>query len=91
MKITDKAKALLKEALASNKCDALQALQEKSCCGTYLVFNLTKLDANEKPVIINDIPVIMDSDAQERAEKVTIDVENGELVARDDAASSCGC
>lgn len=90
MKITDEAKTIIEEALASNECDCLQVSPVQSCCGTSLNFGLSKLQADDKPVLINGISVLMDKEAQTRAEKITLAAENGELTLQDDTPSCCG-
>lgn len=90
MKITDEARTIITEALASNECDCLQVSLVKSCCGTSLNFALTKLQADDRPVSINGISVMMDEQTQARAEKITLASENGELTIQDDAPS-CSC
>lgn len=91
MIITNEAKMLLNEALIANSSNCVEAMQRKTCCGTTLVFNLIKLNPDDKPILINGISVMMDNEAQKRAEAVTIDVENGKLIVRDEASSSCSC
>ncbi len=91
MKITNEAKELLNEALIANSSNCLEAMQRETYCGTTLVFNLMKLSPDDKPIIINGISVMMDDKAQMRAETVTIDVENGNLIVRDETESSCEC
>lgn len=89
MRITNEAKKMLEEILASNDCDCLKAKLQKSCCGTSLVFSLAKLENGDEPISINGISVLMEDDAKKRAETVTITVENGELVIQDEASSGC--
>lgn len=89
MKITDGAKTLIMGSLASSGNDCLKARLQKSCCGTSAYFTLTKLNDGDVPVIINEIPVLMDSLAQERANTVTLDAKNGKLVIEDEASSGC--
>lgn len=89
MKITDEAKTIIVKALEANDCDCLQVTLEQSCCGMSLNFGLVKLKAGEKPASVNDIPVLMDIEAIDRAETVTIAAEDGELVIQDDTASCC--
>lgn len=89
MKITDEAKSLISEALVSNGCDCLQISLVQSCCGKSLNFALTQSQAGDEPVSINGISVMMDKEAQERAEKITLAAENGELTIQDDAPSCC--
>jgi len=89
MKITDEAKKMLEEVFASNDCDCLKAMMQKSCCGTSLVLNLAKLEAGDEPTSINGISVLMEDEVKERAETVTITVENGELAIQDEASSGC--
>ncbi len=89
MKITDEAKKILEGVLASNDCDCLKAKLQKSCCGTSLVFNLAKLENGDKSISINGISVLMEDDAKEKAETITIAVVNGELAIQDEAPSGC--
>jgi hypothetical protein len=91
MKITEEAKTMITEALKSNDCDCLQAKLQQSCCGTSLVFTLTKLESGKKPITIDGVSVFMDDETQERAKTVTIAVENGKLVIHDDKPSCCCC
>ena len=89
MKITEKAKLLLMEKFVSNNCDCLQATLEKSCCGTSLNFTLAKLKADDKPVSIDGVSVLMDNQSEARTDTVTIAIEDGELIIQDDAPSCC--
>ena len=89
MKITKEAKTIITEALKSNDCDCLQAKLQQSCCGTSLVFNLTKLEAGQTPITVDGVSVLMDNNTQERANTVTIAVEDGKLVIHDDKPSCC--
>lgn len=89
MKITDEAKSLITEALVSNNCDCLQVLLKKTCCGTSLNFVPKKLQASDKPVLINGVSVMMDNQTQARTEKIALAVEDGELIIQDDAQSCC--
>ncbi len=91
MKITDDAKKLIEDALVSNDCDCMRVTLEKSCCGTSLSFSLEKSDPGAKPVSINGINVMMDEQAQTRAENILLDVEDGDLVIKGDENSSCCC
>jgi len=89
MKITNDAKTMLQEVLTSNNCDCLKAMLQQSCCGTSLVFNMAKLEEGNEPTSINGIAVLMEEDVKQRAETVTIAVENGELAILDEASSGC--
>lgn len=90
MKITDEARSLISDELVANDYDCLQVTLVPSCCGTSLNFELAKLSQDDKTVSINGISVLMDNETHERAETVTLAVENGELVIEDDAPSCCG-
>jgi len=90
MKITDEAKTTLEEAFASNNSDCLKAMVQQSCCGSALAFSLGKLEEGDEPTTINGIPILMDDAAKEKAETITIAVQNGELVIQDEA-SQCSC
>lgn len=89
MKITEEAGSIIKQAFLSNNCDCLKTTLQKSCCGTSLVFNLTKIKSGDNSFLIDGIPVMMDSKTQERAKAVTIAADNGELIIQDEEASSC--
>lgn len=89
MKITDEAKTIINETLASNECDCLKGMLQKSCCGTSVYFVMTKLKPGEEPVPINGVPVLMDEKTQARAETVTMATEDGKLVIKDDKPSGC--
>jgi hypothetical protein len=89
MKITDEAKLLIMEALVSNDCDCLEVTLQQSCCSTSFNFALAKLKAGESPVSINGISVMMDNQAQARAEIVTLATENGELIIQDNSPECC--
>lgn len=91
MKITDEAKSMLNSIFTSEKYDCMKASLQKGCCGTSVAFTLSKLKPNDKPIDVNGIPVLMDDKTQDRATKITIKVEKGELVIHDDGASSCCC
>lgn len=89
MKITNEAKTLITEAFASNNCDCVVVLLQQSCCSSSLNFGLGNLKEGDEPVIINDIPVLMDAEAQVRTENVTLAGEDSELVIQDDSPSYC--
>lgn len=89
MKITEDAKSLIKAAFDFNDCDCLKVSQQQSCCGTSLQFELIKLQAGEKSVSIDGVPVMMDDQTQTRTEAVTLSAENGELTIQDDRPCCC--
>jgi len=91
MQISDEAKKKFEELFAANNCDCLKAMVEKSCCSSSLVFDLVKLEANDKAVSINGVNVLMDDEAKEKAEMISITVNNGELAIKDESSCSCGC
>lgn len=90
MNITKEAKAKLEEAFVAHDCDCLNAELKPSCCGSSLVFNLAKLEQGDLYQRINGIPVLMEPEARERAETITISVEKEELVIQDENPSA-GC
>lgn len=91
MTITDSAKEMLHEALKASGNDSIQMKLQKSCCGTSLFFQMTKLTEGDiKAIYINEVPFIMDKEVIERTSAVTIDYKDGELVMNDPDASSCG-
>jgi len=90
MIITDEAKVLVTELLKTNGYDALQASLQQGCCGTSLYFSFTNLKAEDKPVLINGINVLMNDEAKPKTETVTLKTgETGELVVEDSAKSGC--
>lgn len=89
MKITDGAKNLLIGLFSSSGNNCLNARLQKSCCGTSVYFTLAKLHEGDDPITINEIPVLMDSLTQERANTITLDAKNGRLVIEDEASSEC--
>ena len=86
MTITNEAKMLLENLFESNYEDCLLVKEEKSKNGTTLVFNLIKQTKSDKPTYINGIPVVMDKNVIGRSEKVTIAVNEGDLVINDPSA-----
>lgn len=95
MKITDEAKEILNQGLAANNCDCLTATLQQSCCGSSVSFSLSNLTSEDKPEMVNGIPVIMDDEILKKVELVTLYAEDGELLFQDDAphddAPSTGC
>lgn len=94
MEITNEAKKMLEEVMEANKCDCLKAELQTSCCGSSLGFGLGKLENTDEPVVINGVQVLMGEGVMERAETITITVENGEIGIKDAAESGCsssGC
>ncbi|KNZ43544.1 hypothetical protein [Acetobacterium bakii] len=90
MIITDEAKVLITELLKTNGYDTLQASLQKGCCGTSLYFSFTNLKPEDKPVLINEINVLMNDEAKPKAETVTLKTnETGELVVEDSVKSGC--
>lgn len=89
MKITNEAKKMLEEVFVTNDCDCLKVMLQESCCGTSLVFNVSKMADGDEPRSINDVPVLMGADVEERAQTVTIAVKNGDLAIQDSVESGC--
>jgi hypothetical protein len=50
---------------------------------------LTKLEAGQTPITVDGVSVLMDNNTQERANTVTVAVEDGKLVIHDDKPSCC--
>ncbi len=88
MQITDAAKKIIIEALKAEQCDGLRLHTTRSCCGKSLNFELVKTGANEKPDMINGIPVLMDDDTRQWTGTVIIDAEEEKLTLND-SASCC--
>jgi uncharacterized protein YbaR (Trm112 family) len=91
MKITEEAKIILLEAIASNKADCLLVSQQTTCCGTSLAFSLANLKEGEASELIDGIPVFLEEAVRELVGKVTIQAENGQLFVHDENAAACDC
>lgn len=89
MIITDEAKEIILQGLEANDSDCLRATLQQSCCGSSVSFSLASLTSEDKAEIINGLPVIMDEEIVKRVELVTLYAEDGELLFKDDAPSSC--
>lgn len=89
MTITNEAKLLLGNLFESNDEDCLKIELKKTEKGSSLLFNLVKLGPNDKPIYINDIPVLMDELVLKRSKTVTISVTEGDLVINDPTATNC--
>lgn len=91
MIITDEAKVVLTEMLKENGQDSLQASLQQGCCGTSLYFSFANKKADEQPVNVNGINVLMEGEAVFKTSTVTIKVDsNGKLVV-EDTNQSGGC
>lgn len=91
MKITEEAKVILLEAIASNKADCLMVSQQTTCCGTSLAFSLANLNEGEEAGDIDGIPVFLEEAVRELVGQVTIQAENGQLFVHDENAKECDC
>jgi Fe-S cluster assembly iron-binding protein IscA len=89
MKMTDGAKEVLEKSMKEHDCDCLRITVEPGCCGASLNFTLDQLKSGEHPITINDISVIMDEQAQEQTDALTINADDGELVI-DGGSCDCG-
>lgn len=91
MIITDEAKVVLEGMLKENGQDALQASLEQGCCGTSLYFTFTNKKADDQPVVVNGINVLMEGEAVQKTNTVTLKIDDeGKLIVEDSAQSS-GC
>jgi hypothetical protein len=91
MKITEEARTILLEAIASNKADCLMVSQQTTCCGNALAFSLANLSVGEETVTIDGIPVFLEEAVRELVGLVTIQAENGQLFVHDENAKACDC
>lgn len=89
MKITDEAKELLMKMMGSNGNDCLKPKVQKSGCGSSIYLSMGKLQEGDNPIPINGINVLMDSETQTRAEKVTLTTEKARLKIQDDSEPCC--
>lgn len=93
MKITDEAKVLLEKAMAENNFDCVMAGLEYGCCSgeSNIVFGLGNVEDGDLVYDINGVKCVMETETYERAQSVTIYVENDELMFLDEDAHDCGC
>lgn len=91
MIITDEAKVVLEEMLKENGQDSLQASLQQGCCGTSLYFSFTNKKADEQPVIVNGINVLMEGEAVFKTNTVTIKVDSNDKLVVEDTNQSGGC
>ena len=91
MIITDEAKVVLADMLKENGQDSLQASLQQGCCGTSLYFSFINKKADEQPVIINGINVLMEGETVLKTNTVTLKIDDeGKLIVVDSAQAS-GC
>lgn len=91
MIITDEAKVVLEKMLKENGQDSLQASLQQGCCGSSLYFTFTTKKADDKPVIVNGINVLMEGEAVLKTNTITLKIDaQGKLIVEDSAQSS-GC
>lgn len=91
MRISEEAQIVLKDALLTNKADALYVQIENSCGGESLSFALAIKEEDDTIMMIDNIPVIMDLVALKRAEEVSILVQDGNLFVDDKTVSTSSC
>lgn len=91
MIITDEAKVVLADMLKENGQDSLQASLQQGCCGTSLYFSFTNKKADEQPVIVNGINVLMEGEAVFKTNTVTIKVDSNDKLVVEDTNQSGGC
>ncbi len=90
MKVTANAKQKLDTIFQENGVDCLKGSLQESCCGSSVVFFAAKAGANDHPIQIDGVNILMDEETKQRAETITLDVAEGELVFHDtEAASGC--
>ncbi len=91
MIITDEAKVVLEEMLKENGQDALQASLQQGCCGTSLYFTFTNKKADDQPVIVNGINVLMEGEAVLKTSTVTLKTDDEGKLLVEDSAQASGC
>lgn len=90
MKITEEARVLIASALENSTYDGIAILAEESSCCTALNLWLGNLEEGDEPVIIDGIPVMFDAESQARAENLTVAIEDGDLVVKEEGSACCG-
>lgn len=91
MRITEEAQILLHESIKTNNADALIVQLESSCSGESLSFALAVKEEDDTIMTIDNVPVIIDMVALQRAEEVTILVQDGNLFVDDKTVSTSSC
>lgn len=89
MRITDNAKVVLQKVMMENERDCLWVGLQETCCGTSISVALAIAADDDKVIEINGIPVIMQPDAEVRADSIEIDEQNGQLFFNDTQATDC--
>ena len=88
MKITVEGKKVIEGLLSSGKHNCIKVSEQTSCCGTSLVFTLTKAEPDEL-VNVDGVPVLLEVETPNRMEFVTIDVSDGKLTLIDEQSGGC--
>jgi Uncharacterized conserved protein len=88
LEVTDEAKEMLDQSMKDHQCDCLRVFTEPGCCGMSLNFGLDTKKSDEQATAINGVPVIMDEQARQQTDALTIGVAEGKLVID---GGSCGC
>ncbi|WP_305151159.1 hypothetical protein [uncultured Dubosiella sp.] len=92
MKITNEASPVLVQLLKEKKADGLMMEINETCCGKSPVFAIVVFDENDKPETIDGISVLIPEEQKELAEKIVIDLVNGELVVMaPEMEGGCNC
>jgi len=91
MIITDAARDSLKATLEENGQDSLKVSLQQSCCGTSLYFTVAKKEPEDKVVVVNDINVLMEGEAIEKAETITIQLDDEDKLIVVDSAPAQSC
>ncbi len=79
MKITNEAKPQIEQVLNDKNAQGLMMEVHESCCGKSPVFALVVFDENDNPELVNGIKVLIPEQYRDLAEKITIDLIDGEL------------
>ena len=93
MKISNEAKKIIEDVLQVTGFDCLRLQLNKTCCKSFIEYELGNIEENDKPISINGIPLVMDEEIRQKSEGIRIEVENEKLVILDEkTTNTCkGC
>ncbi len=75
IEITDETKSKLREILDKNPGKYLRLVVEgDGCAGPYLRLSLDEVEANEVPINVNGIDILISDDVKKHAEMTTINI-----------------
>lgn len=92
MQISDAAKVMLENGLKTKEADTIKlSVSELENGNNALKMELVNASSEDKPTLINEISVIMDTVTDAMLSNIIFDVQNGELVMNSSCSCDSGC